>query len=106
MVHEIAADRIVPTGPDGNLDLGAHSIGTRHQHRLVEALRKPEHPPKPAEPADYAGREGRFNEVLDSILGRIGGIQIDARASVAKRIIAHAGSSSSNVTRRRISRIR
>jgi len=58
------------------------------------------------EPTENAGREGGFDQLLYPILRRVRGVEIHACASVAKRIIAHAGISSSNATRRRMSFMR
>src|SRR6185436_13520795 len=118
VVYEIAPNRVVPIRVDGNLDLGAHTIGTGDQNRLPEAGGNAEHPAEAAKGSDDTGGEGGLYELLDPLLCRIGRIDIHAGASVAEGVgvcawidagrapIAHAGSASSNATRRRMSRMR
>src|SRR6266550_202603 len=105
MVDEIASDRIVTPSVDRDLYLGTNAVGARDEHRLVEAGWNAKHPAESAESAENARCEGRFDELLYSILGGVGGVYVYSGASVAKRFVAHAGSSSSNVTKRRMSRI-
>jgi hypothetical protein len=106
MVDEIPADRIVPASLDRHFDLGSHAIRARDKNWLLEIRRNSEHSGEATEAAYDTFGECRFGELSDSFLRRVGSIDVDSSASVAKRVIAHAGSSSSNATSRRISRMR
>ncbi len=37
VVHQVLAHRVVAAGLNGDLQLGAHAVGRRHQHRLLPA---------------------------------------------------------------------
>src|SRR5206468_2007443 len=106
MVDEITPDRVVAIRIDGNLNLGSHAVRARHQNGFAEPGWNAEHAAESAESAHDAGGEGGFYELPDAILGSVGSIDVYPGASVAKRVVAHAGNASSNATRRRMSRIR
>src|SRR2546423_10689418 len=106
MVDQISADCAVTACFDCNFDLRTYTVGARYEDRLVEAGRDAEHSAKTTETSDYAFRERRLDKCSDAILGRVRSIDIDSGASVAKRVAAHAGISSSNAPGRRMSRMR
>src|SRR5712671_68325 len=103
MVDEIAPDRVVAVGLDRHFDLRPHTIGTRHEDRFVETGGHAKHSTESTEAAEHARREGGFDQFFYPSLRRVRGVDVDAGASVSKRIVLHRGSSSSNVTRRRMS---
>src|SRR5437870_4487558 len=106
MVDEIATNRVVSSRIDRSFDFGTDAIRARHQNGFPEAGRDPKHSAESTKVTYDAAREGGFYELLDAILGGVGGIDVHPGASIAKRIVAHAGSASSNATNRRMSRIR
>ncbi len=103
MVDEIAPDGVVAVCLDSDFDFRPDTVRARDQNRFFETRGNPEHSAEATEPAEDAGRERGFGQLFYPILRRVRGVEIHACASVAKRIIPHAGSSSSNATRRRIS---
>src|SRR5512132_1004814 len=106
MVDEVAANRIVSPCFDCDPDLGPNSIGARDQNGLVDPSGNAKHYAKAAEFSDHAMRDGGFHQLPDATLRRCGSIDIDSGASVTKRVVFHAGNSSSNATSRRMSRMR
>src|SRR6202521_4977236 len=106
MVYEVAPDGVVTVGLDRDFDFRPDAVGAGDQYRFLETRRNPEHSAEAAKSAEDARRESGFNQLFYLSLRCVGGVQIYAGASVAKRIIAHAGSSSSNATKRRMSLMR
>src|SRR5438045_7985269 len=106
MIDQIAANRIVPASFDGNFGFGADAIGAGDENRLSQTGRDAEHSAKTAKPTHYKARECRLNELFDSVFCRVGNVDINAGASVTKRVVAHADSASSKATSLRIWRIR
>src|SRR6185436_11530094 len=86
VVDEIAPDGVVPIRVDGDLDLGAHTIGTGDQNWLTEAGRNAEHPAESAKGSDDTGGERGLYELSDPLLCRIGRIDIHTGASVTERV--------------------
>src|SRR6185437_13343780 len=96
---QVVADRVVAVGFDGDLDLGDHTVGARHEHRRAHPRRHAELSPEPAELAARARRERRLDQRFDALLGGIGRADVDAGVLVIERH-AHAGSSCSTLTSR------
>src|SRR2546423_7666038 len=106
MVDEIASDTVVTICLNRDFDFRSDAVSARDQDRFLQAGGNPEHSPEATESTEHTRGESRFYQLFYPILHCVRGVEIDAGASVAKRIIAHAGSSSSNATRRRMSLMR
>ena len=77
---EVDADRVVPAGVDGDLELGADAVGGGDQDRVLEAgarLRS-NSPPKPPISASAPGRRGRPHQRLDQVDHAVAGVDVDA----------------------------
>ena len=72
--HQVDADGVVHTQREGQLELGAHPVGPRHQHRLAVAGRNLEQPAKApdARQQPRALRAGRQRlDPLDQCVARV-----------------------------------
>ena len=103
---EIVADGVVAPRFNRDLDLGSHAIRARNEHGLFEIRGNAKHSTEASEPADNAFGKRGLDQLPDAGFCRVRSIDIDSGAPVTKRVVGHAGSSSSNATSRRISRMR
>src|SRR5271166_1407770 len=87
--HQIDANRIVQSGLDGQLQLGAHPVGGGNQDRVGEARRlRVEQGTEAAQPTQHAGAAGGPCQRLDRLHQRLARIDIDARLAVRQAIAA------------------
>ena len=81
VVHQVFADRVVPAGEEGDLQLGADAVGGADQHRLAESGELVAR----AEAADV-GQHACVNvcarKLLDGGDGAVGLVDIDAGVAV------------------------
>src|SRR5215469_17450611 len=80
---EIDADRVVPAGEDGELELGADAVGSGDQDGVAVARGfQIEERAETAQSGVAAGARGRLGERLDRLHQRIAGIDIDAGVAI------------------------
>ena len=92
---EIDADRVVASGLDGELDLGADAVGGGDQHRVGEAgALEVEQPAEAADLGVGAGPRGRAHQRLDQLDHAVAGIDVDAgvRVGEARPVLPSANS--------------
>ena len=82
--HEVDADRVVALEVERQLQLGAHAVGPRNQHRLAIAFGHFEQRAETAETAEHALAQGFFGEWLDALDEGVAGIDVDAGITVGK----------------------
>ncbi len=97
---EVDADRVVPTGLDGDLELGADAVGGGDQDRVLEA--RPREIEQAAEPADLPIRprpRGSAHQRLDQVDHPGAGVDVDTGVGVTQArsdCFAHGGWPGSN----------
>jgi hypothetical protein len=97
--HEVDADRVVPVHEEGDLELGAHAVGARDEHRGLVFLEREE----PSEPADVRhdlGPERGFDVGFYLLDEEVAGVDVDARVFVgyghALSLLIFSGDSTRN----------
>jgi hypothetical protein len=102
VVDEAVADGVVATGFDGDLDLGAHTVGAGHQQRRLVALGHTEHATKTTKRAARTGRHGALHQFGKTMLRVVRGVDVHAGTAIVERRaalwVAHAPSSVSKAT--------
>ena len=81
---QVNADGVVHLPFEGQLELGAHAVGTAHQYRLAIALGHLKQRAKAANAGQHALAHGSFGQRLDAFDQRITGVDIDPRVFVGK----------------------
>ena len=66
VVHEIDADRVVPSGQERDLQLGPDTIGARDEHRVAPAVAERKQPAERPDLAEHARSERAARQVLDT----------------------------------------
>ncbi len=83
VVHQVGADRIVPAGHERHLELRAHTVGARHEHRLAVAVAvELEQTAERPDLREDARRERGARQRLDAADGLVPRVDVDARLSV------------------------
>ncbi|MDR5662852.1 hypothetical protein KPA97_17325, partial [Burkholderia cenocepacia] len=59
------------------LELRAHAVGARHEHRLLVLLRHFEQRAEPADAAEHAVAQGFLRKRLDLVDERVAGVDVD-----------------------------
>jgi len=90
--HQVVAHRVVDAGLKRDLQLRAHAVGARHQHRLPLGARiQPEEPAEEAELAQHLRIERGAHQLPDPPLGLVAGVDVHAGRGVGKSVgIVHA----------------
>ncbi|MDT4847652.1 hypothetical protein FQZ97_817170 [compost metagenome] len=70
------------------LELGAHAVGARDQHGLLEFLRQLEQRTEPADAGHHAFAHGALGKRLDAVDQCVAGIDINAGVAVGKAGLA------------------
>src|SRR5262249_20907018 len=79
MIHQIGTDSVVHVHFEGELQLGADAINTRHEDRVeVFGLVHGEEPAKSADLTQHPFGKRFVGEVFNALLGAVGLIDIDA----------------------------
>jgi len=87
--NEVDADRLVPPGGDGDLQLGADTVGGRDQDGIAKPRRlEIEERAEAAEPGIGAAPRRRPGERLDRLDQRVAGIDVDASGAIARLRVA------------------
>ena len=81
---QVDADRVVPVQLERQLQLGAHAVGARHQHRLLVFLADFKQRAEAADAAHHAFAHRALGKRLDRFDQRIAGIDIDTGIAVRK----------------------
>ena len=84
--NEVDADRVVPVGEERDLQLGAHTVGGRHQHRLVVAARNAHERREGADAAEDLGAERRLRQRRDTPDRFVAGLDIDSGVAIRMRL--------------------
>ncbi len=88
MVDQVDAHPAVAAGGDGDLDLGAHPVGTGHQHGVAKtSLGEGEQPAEGADVAQHRRGVGGGDGALDQGDGAVALVDVDAGVGVAE--VAH-----------------
>ena len=83
VIDEIDADRAVLVGKERNFELGADSVGARHENRILPCARvEAKEPAKRADLREYSGGKRRLRQAFDAANGLVGRIDVDARPLV------------------------
>uniref|UniRef100_A0A914YK63 Uncharacterized protein n=1 Tax=Panagrolaimus superbus TaxID=310955 RepID=A0A914YK63_9BILA len=81
---QVDADRIVAVQLVGQLQLGAHAVGTRHQHRLAVLVGQVEQGTEATQAAHHFRAEAALDQGLDPLDQRIAGVDVDPRVTIGK----------------------
>jgi hypothetical protein len=82
MIDQVGAHGVVDLHLEGDLQLGAHAVDARHQHRIEIGFGDGEQASEAADLAQNSLGEGFVGEVLDALLGAIGAIDAHARIGI------------------------
>src|SRR5438309_2078379 len=82
--HEIDAHRVVPLPLEGELELGADAVGSRHEHRVTVFLRDLAQRAETADAGEHLGPQRAPGERLDRLDQRVAGLDVDAGVAVGK----------------------
>ncbi len=80
--HEVDAHRVVAAELECQLELGAHPVGARHQHRIAKALADLEQRPEAADAGEHLRAHGALGEGLDALDQRVARVDVDAGIAV------------------------
>ena len=85
--HQINADSVVARSIDGELELGAHTVGPRHQDWAAVAIEwYLEKSPKTAHTGDHARAVGGFGNRRDGLHETVRLVDIDSGTAIGKGI--------------------
>ncbi len=87
---EIDADRVVPVQRECELELGAHAVGARYEHRMAVLLRDLHERAEPADTGEHLGPHGALCERLDGLDQRVALVDVYAGITIRKAF-AHGG---------------
>jgi hypothetical protein len=73
---------------EGQLQLGAHAVGARDQHGLLELLGKFEQGAEPADAGHHAFAHGALGKRLDAVDQCVAGIDVNTGIAVGKACLA------------------
>src|SRR2546426_3954411 len=82
--HQIDAHRVVPLQLEGELELGADAVGSRHEHRVTVFLRDLAQRAETADAGEHLGPQRAPGERLDRLDQRVAGLDVDAGVAVGK----------------------
>jgi hypothetical protein len=77
----------------GKYQLGAHAIGTGHQHRFAVAVRQVEQAAEQTHTAQHFRAQGAFDQRLDAFDNFIAGVNVNARIAVGEGGVGSHGQS-------------
>ncbi len=86
VVHQALAHRVVPIRRERDLELGAHPVGARHQHRGVHAGRNGVQAPEGAQLGQGVLVASRRDQRLQAFLRALGHLEIDAGIPVTQTV--------------------
>ncbi|KAG1249420.1 hypothetical protein G6F68_013345 [Rhizopus microsporus] len=81
---QVDADRIVAVQLVGQLQLGAHAGGTRHQHRLAVLVGQVEQGAEATQAAHHFRAEAALDQGLDPLDQLVAGVDVDTRVTVGE----------------------
>jgi hypothetical protein len=82
--YKIDADGVVAVHVEGELQLGADAVGTRHQHRFAIALGHLEQGTEAADARQHAVAQGGTGERLDAFDQGVAGVDVDTGVAIGE----------------------
>jgi hypothetical protein len=86
--HQILAHGVVAVELERQLELGAHAVGARNQHRLLVLLRQLEQRAETADAGHHAFAHGALGKRLDPVDQRVAGFDVNTGIAVGKACLA------------------
>ena len=85
VIHQVLANRIVPTGGKRDLELGAHAVHGAHQNWLLEACQRVARA-KRADLCEDPARKGALGHFLDSADGAVGFVDVNTCVAITNSL--------------------
>ena len=82
--NEVDADGVVATELECELELGADSVGSRHEHRIFDVARDGAETREPPERAEDVLGASRLGKRLDSLNELVARFDVDARVAIGQ----------------------
>ena len=91
VVHQVATHGVMHLHLKGDFQLRAHAVHTGNKHGVEVFLVHGKQAPETANLAQHTPGEGLVGEVLDSLLGLVGAVDVDAGIGVGDRVALGVG---------------